>query len=150
MIKLTDNPIDATALLQSAQQPEAGAVVLFLGITRQFTKGQETVSLAYEAYREMAIKELERLEQAARSRWPLVDCSIVHRLGEVPLAEASVAIAVSSPHRADAFDAGRWLIDTLKESVPIWKQERWADGAAAWVHPERATDGGATPTNHAV
>ena len=138
MIQLTDHPIDATALLQSAQQPEAGAVVLFLGITRQFTKGRETTSLSYEAYREMAVKELQRLEREARERWPLVDCSIVHRLGEVPLAEASVAIAVSSPHRGDAFDAGRWLIDTLKESVPIWKQERWADGNAEWVHPERA------------
>ena len=138
MIQLTDNPIDATALLQSAQQPAAGAVVLFLGITRQFTKGRETASLSYEAYREMAVKELERLERQARERWPLVDCNIVHRLGEVPLAEASVAIAVSSPHRGDAFDAGRWLIDTLKETVPIWKQEHWANGGAEWVHPEHA------------
>jgi molybdopterin synthase catalytic subunit len=138
MIQLTDHPIDAAALLQSAQQPEAGAVVLFLGITRQFTRGRETASLSYEAYREMAMKELQRLEREARERWPLVECGIVHRLGEVPLAEASVAIAVSSPHRGDAFDAGRWLIDALKESVPIWKQERWADGNAEWVHPERA------------
>lgn len=150
MIKLTENPIDATALLQTAQQPEAGAVVLFLGITRQFTQGRETKSLSYEAYREMAVKELERLEQQARDRWPLVDCSIVHRLGEVPLAEASVAIAVSSPHRGDAFEAGRWLIDTLKETVPIWKQERWADGDAEWVHPEPTADGGAITTNHPV
>ena len=150
MIQLTDNPIDATALLQSAQQPAAGAVVLFLGITRQFTKGRETASLSYEAYREMAVKELERLERQARERWPLVDCNIVHRLGEVPLAEASVAIAVSSPHRGDAFDAGRWLIDTLKETVPIWKQEHWADGAAEWVHPARPTDGGARTTNQIV
>lgn len=150
MIELTDNPIDATALLQSAQQPAAGAVVLFLGITRQFTRGRETASLSYEAYREMAVKELERLEQQARERWPLVDCSIVHRLGEVPLAEASVAIAASSAHRADAFEAGRWLIDTLKEIVPIWKQERWADGSAEWVHPDSATDRSATTTNHPV
>ena len=150
MIELTDNPIDATALLQSAQQPAAGAVVLFLGITRQFTKGRETASLSYEAYREMAVKELERLEQQARERWPLVDCSIVLRLGEVPLAEASVAIAVSSPHRGDAFDAGRWLIDTLKETVPIWKQEHWTDGAAEWVHPERTKDGGTITTNQIV
>jgi len=143
MIQLTDNPIDATALLQSAQLPEAGAVVLFLGITRQFTQGRETASLSYEAYREMAVKELQQLERQARKRWPLVECSIVHRLGEVPLAEASVAIAVSSPHRGDAFDAGRWLIDTLKESVPIWKQERWAGGGTEWVHPEIASAGSA-------
>lgn len=155
MIQLTDNPIDATALLLSAQQPEAGAVVLFLGITRQFTQGRETASLSYEAYREMAVKELGRLEQEARDRWSLIDCSIVHRLGEVPLAEASVAIAVSSPHRAEAFEAGRWLIDALKETVPIWKQERWADGAAEWIHPQRTTDGSAiigsaTTTNQKV
>lgn len=139
MIQLTDEPIDVPALLQHVQRPEAGAVVLFLGTTRQFTAGRETASLAYEAYREMALKELERLEREARERWSLVACGIVHRLGDVPLTEASVAIAVSSPHRASAFEAGEWLIDTLKESVPIWKQERWADGAAAWVHPEQSS-----------
>jgi molybdopterin synthase catalytic subunit len=135
MIQLTDDPIDATRLLGLAQRPEAGAVVLFLGTTRQFTKGRETLQLAYEAYREMALRELERLEAEARGRWQLVECVIVHRLGIVPLAESSVAIAVSSPHRNDAFEAGRWLIDALKESVPIWKQEQWADGSVEWVHP---------------
>jgi molybdopterin synthase catalytic subunit len=135
MIALTNHPIDAAALLAKAQTPEAGAVVLFLGITRQFTAGRETAELAYEAYRDMAERELAKLEAEARRRWPLVECLIVHRLGVVPLAEASVAIAVSSPHRHAAFDAGRWLIDTLKESVPIWKQERYATGAAEWVHP---------------
>ena len=135
MILLTDTPIDATARLQSAQQPEAGAVVLFLGITRQFTHGRETVKLCYDAYRGMAVKELERLREEAMARWPLAACNIVHRLGETPLAEASVAIAVSSPHRADAFAAGEWLIDELKRRVPIWKQEHWADGSVEWVHP---------------
>jgi molybdopterin synthase catalytic subunit len=135
MIALTDQLIDASAMLARAQTPEAGAVVLFLGITRQFTAGRETAELAYEAYRDMAERELAKLEAEARRRWSLVECLIVHRLGVVPLAEASVAIAVSSPHRHAAFDAGRWLIDTLKESVPIWKQERYATGAAEWVHP---------------
>ena len=135
MIQLTTDPIDAAGLLDRAQQPEAGAVVLFLGITRQFTAGRQTVELVYEAYHTMAEKELAKLEAEARRRWPLVECAIVHRLGEVPLSEASVAVAASSPHRGDAFDAARWLIDTLKESVPIWKQERWADGAARWIHP---------------
>lgn len=143
MIQLTEHPIDVPSLLQHVQRPEAGAAVLFLGTTRQFTAGRETASLAYEAYGEMALKELERLEREARGRWPLVACGIVHRLGEVPLAEASVAIAVSSPHRAAAFEAGEWLIDRLKESVPIWKQERWADGGVEWVHPVQATPRGA-------
>jgi molybdopterin synthase catalytic subunit len=70
--------------------------------------------------------------------WPLVTCSIVHRLGLVPLGEASVAVVVSSPHRQEAFDAGEWLIDTLKERVPIWKQEHWADGRSDWIHPQQA------------
>ncbi len=136
MIELTNQPIDIPQILERAQQPEAGAVVLFLGITRQFTSGRETAELAYEAYSEMTESELAKLEAKARSRWPLVECVIVHRLGLVPLAEPSVAIAASSPHRHDAFEAARWLIDTLKESVPIWKQERWTTGAAEWVHPE--------------
>jgi molybdopterin synthase catalytic subunit len=135
MIQLTDDVIDAQKLLALVQRPEAGAVVLFLGTTRQFTQGRETAQLTYEAYRNMAIRELERLEAEARRRWQIVECAIVHRLGLVPLAEASVAIAVSSPHRNDAFEAGRWLIDTLKETAPIWKQEHWADGTAEWVHP---------------
>src|SRR5688572_7127099 len=113
MIKLTDDPIDVQEALALVQKPEAGAVVLFLGTSRQFTRGRETAELKYEAYRNMAVRELERLEIEARGRWQIVECAIAHRLGLVPLAEASVAIAVSSPHRGDAFEAGRWLIDTL-------------------------------------
>jgi len=146
MIQLTDEPIDAQRLLQLAQRPEAGAVLLFLGTTRQFTDERETVELHYDAYHEMAVRELEKLEREARRRWPIVECGIVHRLGLVPVAEASVAIVVSSPHRDEAFVAGRWLIDTLKESVPIWKQEHWADGAVEWVHPSATGSNPATPT----
>ncbi|QDS98554.1 molybdenum cofactor biosynthesis protein MoaE [Adhaeretor mobilis] len=135
MIKLTQEPIDTTALLADVQHEEAGAVVLFLGTTRKFTAGRETIELYYDAYQEMATQELERLEQEARERWSLVECAIVHRLGLVPLKEASVAVAVSSAHRGEAFEAGKWLIDTLKEHVPIWKQEHWADGSQEWVHP---------------
>ena len=136
MIQLTTSPIDVTPLIAQAQQPAAGAVLLFLGISRQFTGEQETAELAYEAYDDMARLELEKLELAARSRWPLVECGIVHRLGVVPISEASVAVVVSSPHRDAAFAAGRWLIDTLKETAPIWKQERWASGETEWVHPK--------------
>lgn len=139
MIALTHEPIDATKLVAAAQRPEAGAVVLFLGITREFTDGRQTAEMAYEAYEELATRRLAELEAAARDRWPIVDCSIVHRLGVVPLAEASVAIVVSSPHRAAAFEAGEWLIDELKRDVPIWKQERYSDGVREWIHPEPAT-----------
>ena len=135
MIELTTEPIDSQRLLAQVQQPEAGAVVLFLGTTRKFTADRETVELHYEAYCEMAERELTKLEAEARRRWKLIECAIIHRLGIVPLAESSVAIAVSSAHRDAAFEVGRWLIDTLKESAPIWKQERWADGAVEWVHP---------------
>jgi len=135
MIQLTRAPIETAPLLAAAQSPQAGAVVLFLGVTRQHTAGRETTELRYDAYREMALKELATLEQEARDRWDLVECMIVHRLECVPLGEASVAIVTASPHRRAAYAAGEWLIDTLKERVPIWKQEHWADGTTEWVHP---------------
>ena len=83
----------------------------------------------------MAERRLAELESEARRRWPVIECIIVHRLGTVPPTESSVAIAVSTPHRADAFAAGQWLIDSLKADVPIWKREQWADGTTEWVHP---------------
>lgn len=141
MIQLTRDPIDTAQMLQLVSQPAAGAVVLFLGTVREFTQGRQTVALDYECYPEMAEKQMARLEAEARQRWPLVECAIVHRLGRLELAEASVAVAVSSPHRGVAFEAGKWLIDTLKEVVPVWKKENWADGTTEWVHPP-----GAEPT----
>ncbi len=135
MIQLTIEPIDAAHLLEQATSPQAGAVVLFLGTTRELTNGRRTVTLDYEAYDTMAEQKLAELEAEARRRWPIVECLVVHRVGRVPLADASVAIVVSTPHRADAFAAGQWLIDTLKEDVPIWKREQWADGTSEWVHP---------------
>jgi molybdopterin synthase catalytic subunit len=146
MIQISDQPIDAAALLNSARHPNAGAIVLFLGTTRELTATQhpaqpgagcprQTVALDYEAYREMAERRLAELESEARERWPVIECMIVHRLGRVPATEASVAIVVSTPHRADAFAAGQWLIDTLKRDVPIWKREQYSDGTTEWVHP---------------
>ena len=135
MIQLNHDPIDSSEVLASVQAPEAGAVVLFLGTTREFTAGRQTESLDYESYGEMAVRKLEELEQQARQRWSLTEVTIVHRLGHLGIGEASVAIAVSAPHRKDAFTAGQWLIDTLKEIVPIWKKENWADGSSEWVHP---------------
>jgi molybdopterin synthase catalytic subunit len=139
MIVLTSEPIDPAAVLKQVGSAEAGAVVLFLGTTRQFTHGRETASLDYECYPEMAQRKLEELAAEAHRRWPIVASSIVHRLGHVPLGDASVAVAVSTAHRRDAFEAGQWLIDTLKEVVPIWKRENWADGSTEWVHPGMET-----------
>jgi molybdopterin synthase catalytic subunit len=135
MISLTRQPIDTAALLEQVNSPQAGAVVLFLGTVREMTGPRRTVALDYECYPEMAEKKLAELEAEARGRWPIVHCAIVHRLGHLDLGDASVAVAVSTPHRQDAFEAGKWLIDTLKEVVPIWKQENWADGSKEWVHP---------------
>ena len=135
MVSLVTSPIDSQAVLAQVVSPQAGAVVLFLGTTREWTGERRTLWLEYECYGEMAQRKLEELEAEARRRWPVVECAIVHRLGRVDLGEASVAVAVSCPHRRAAFEAGQWLIDTLKEVVPIWKQEHWEDGTAEWVHP---------------
>lgn len=132
---LTHSPIDTTDLLARVQTPAAGAVVLFLGSTRQETRGRATESLDYEAYAEMAESKLAELVADARRRWPVLECLVQHRLGHLLPGEVSVAVAVSTAHRDDAFAAGRWLIDTIKQEVPIWKQENWADGEHEWVHP---------------
>ncbi len=141
MVELTRKPIETTPLLARAQSPLAGAVLLFLGVTRELTQGRATTELHYDAYETMARSELANLEAEARERWKLVECLMVHRLGCVPLGEASVAIVTASPHRRAAFEAGEWLIDTLKEQVPIWKQEHWSDGTTQWVHPVGTKNG---------
>jgi molybdopterin synthase catalytic subunit len=145
MVSLTNDPLDSAIILASVASSDAGAMILFLGTTREFTHGRQTASLDYECYPEMAEKKLAELEAEARRRWPLTGCVIVHRLGHLALGEASIAIAVSSPHRADAFAAGQWLIDTIKEVVPIWKRENWADGTTEWVHP--GLNGGTAATD---
>jgi molybdopterin synthase catalytic subunit len=99
------------------------------------TGDRKTVSLRYEAYPEMAMTKLAELEDEARRRWPVIELALVHRVGDLELGEVSVVVAVSCPHRQQAFEACRWLIDTLKQVVPIWKRESWSDGGAEWVHP---------------
>jgi molybdopterin synthase catalytic subunit len=135
MIDLITTPIDTDDVLRRVASPEAGAVVLFLGTTRRSTDGRETASLDYECFAEMARGKMAELEAEARRRWPLVECVIVHRVGHLEVGTASVAVAVSTPHRRPAFEAGQWLIDTLKQVVPIWKKENWTDGDSQWVHP---------------
>ena len=135
MTELTGHPIDVAAVIDGARCPAAGAVVLFLGTVREATGQRRTSSLEYECYAEMAEKKLAELEAEARARWPLEECTIVHRLGHLPVGETSVAIAVSAAHRRPAFEAGQWLIDRVKEVVPIWKKENYVDGTSDWVHP---------------
>jgi molybdopterin synthase catalytic subunit len=135
MIEITEATIDHAALTEGVRSNGAGAVCTFLGTVRELTGSRRTVSLTYEAYAEMALKKLAELEDEARRRWPIIELAMVHRVGQLDLGEVSVVVAVSCPHRQDAFEACRWLIDTLKEVVPIWKKEIWADGTEEWVHP---------------
>lgn len=135
MIQLTYETIDYAALTESVRSNAAGAVVLFLGTVREMTNGRQTTALDYEAFPEMARAKFEELIAGARDKWPIVNAAIVHRLGRLELGDVSVAVAVSTPHRQQAFEAGKFLIDRLKEIVPIWKKENWADGTTEWVHP---------------
>jgi molybdopterin synthase catalytic subunit len=137
MIHLTDTPIDVAAVLEEVRSPAAGAVVLFLGTVRESTGQRQVRFLRYESYAAMAERTLLDLQGEAQGRWPLTGCAIVHRLGEMAVGETSVAIATSAAHREPAFEAGKWLIDRIKETVPIWKQEHWADGTSQWVHPQQ-------------
>ena len=135
MIQITEGPIDHAALTERVRTNLAGAVCTFLGTVREMTGDRQTSALEYEAYPEMAASKLAELEAQARLRWPILEVALVHRVGHLDLGEISVVVAVSTPHRQQAFDACRWLIDSLKEVVPIWKKEVWADGTEEWVHP---------------
>lgn len=134
-VRLTRTAIDEAAVLASVKSPLAGACILFVGTTRGVTNGRKTSSLHYEAYETMARSELARLREEAMDNWPLIEVCIEHLLGEAPVTQTSVAVAVSSAHRKPAFEAAAWIMDELKAKVPIWKQERWDDGSSEWVHP---------------
>jgi molybdopterin synthase catalytic subunit len=134
-IDLTRDAIDFAALTESVRSNDAGAVVLFLGTVRELTGDRRTLALDYEGYPEMARRKMQEIAEQASAKWPVLKAAVSHRLGHLELGDVSVAVAVSCPHRHQAFEAGRFLIDTLKEVVPIWKQENWADGTKEWVHP---------------
>jgi MoaE-MoaD fusion protein len=127
--------IDTPSLISVLKRPEDGAIVVFEGVARNNTRGRRTLFLDYEAYEPMARKELGALAQQARSQFAIRDLVIAHRLGRLEIGEISVAIVIASAHRAAAFDACRWLIDTLKRTVPIWKKEHFEDGAV-WADGE--------------
>lgn len=140
MFRLTDQPIVVDELLAAVADPTAGAVVLFIGTTRDHNEGRSVERLEYEAYAGMAEKEIERIAVAAKDRWPIARIAVVHRTGVVPIGLASVAIAVSAAHRGPAFEAARFTIDRLKEVVPIWKKEFFA-GGAVWIGDQTGRDG---------
>src|SRR5688572_23198809 len=135
MVRLTRNVIDHNTLTEQVRRDHCGAVVTFLGTVRDLTGERRTVALDYEAYAGMAEKKMAEIEDDTRRRWPVGEMILEHRLGHLEIGDISVAVAVSCPHRAQAFDACRHAIDRLKELVPIWKKENWADGSSEWVHP---------------
>src|SRR5215211_7815342 len=138
MVSLTAEPIDYGALTEAVRRPGSGAVVTFLGTVRDLTGEERTVALEYEAYPPMAERKMAEIEAEVRARWPVGDVALVHRRGRLGVGEVSVAVAVSAPHRAEAFAACRHAIDRLKEVVPIWKKDVAGDGRAEWVHPDRS------------
>jgi molybdopterin synthase catalytic subunit len=122
MVELTNEIIDYQALTEQIRSNQAGAVVLFLGTVREMTQGRQTLALDYDAFPEMAIARMKALEAEVRERWPVINVGIIHRLGHLELGDISVAVAVCSQHRELAFEAGKYLIDTLKITVPVWKK----------------------------
>ena len=137
-VEISLKPLDAAKAIEFVADPAAGGIDVFLGTTRseEHRDGHNLVALDYEAYEEMALKQMNELAARTREKWPVTKLALLHRVGRVELAKPSVVIAVSTPHRADAFEACRFLIDTLKKEVAIWKKEVWSDGSSTWVDPQ--------------
>ncbi|MFC0524796.1 molybdenum cofactor biosynthesis protein MoaE [Pontibacillus salicampi] len=129
---VTDQFINVDEVVHKVVRPESGAVNTFIGTVREFTKNKRTLYLKYEAYVSMAEKKLAQIGDEITSKWPDAKCAIVHRIGELHISDIAVVIAVSTPHRADAYDASRYAIERMKEIVPIWKKEHWEDGTS-WI-----------------
>ncbi|HWP58841.1 MAG TPA: molybdenum cofactor biosynthesis protein MoaE [Candidatus Acidoferrales bacterium] len=132
MFALTEKPIRIGELLDSVTRPGAGAIVTFIGTTRDHNEGRKVLALSYEAYPGMAEQELERIAVEAKKKWAIEEMAIVHRTGRVDIGQVSVAIAVSAAHREDAFAACRFAIEEIKRKVPIWKKELF-EGGELWI-----------------
>lgn len=130
---LTDQPLVAATLVSEVSSDAFGGSVLFLGTVRDSSEDGDIEGIEYSAYREMAEAEFDRILAETKERWPVARVALRHRLGYVAAGEASIAIAVASPHRAEAFEACRYLIEETKKRVPLWKRERFASGATRWV-----------------
>lgn len=135
--RLVDRPIDVAAVLRDASSSANGAVLLFLGTVREVNDGRSVTALDYSAYRGMAEHEMATIAREAAQRFSVDDIVIEHRIGELALGDASVAIAIGHPHRGAAYDASRFVIEELKHRVPIWKREHYVDGTREWVDPTK-------------
>jgi len=136
--ELTNSPICVESVARRVVPPECGATVTLDGYVRKFTKGRETLYLVYEAYDEMALKEMKKLIEQAHQQFEIASVGIAHRLGRLEIGETSVVISVAAPHRRAAFEACEWLIRELKRTVPIWKKEIYADGEQ-WIEGDSQT-----------
>lgn len=132
MFRVTDRALDLQELVQFVTDPEAGAIATFIGTTRNNNEGRKVIALEYEAYPEMAEKELIRLGEEAKRKWPICRMAIVHRIGPVQITQPSVMIAVSAAHRDAAFAACRFAIEEIKRIIPIWKKEVF-EGGEVWI-----------------
>jgi len=140
VFRIVDGPIDELQLEEAVRTDSDGAVIVFRGVARRYSRGRDVVHLEYEAYPEMAEKVMEQIGDEIRSKWPVSRVAIVHRTGVLQIGQASVAIAVAAPHRGEAFAAAEYAIDRLKQVVPIWKKEVWSDGSQwiGWEHESHA------------
>ncbi|MBZ0159163.1 molybdenum cofactor biosynthesis protein MoaE [Candidatus Methylomirabilis sp.] len=134
MLEITDQPLSLEPLVNAVRRSSSGAVATFLGVVREQTRGRQVRYLEYEAYREMAIPKMREIADEIHQKWKVDEVAMTHRIGHLQVGEASVAIAVSAPHRHEALAACAYAIDRLKEIVPIWKKEVWTDGEE-WVGP---------------
>ncbi|UQD53642.1 molybdenum cofactor biosynthesis protein MoaE [Bacillus methanolicus] len=130
--EITKEPINIQSVIDKVIQREAGAITTFIGTVRELTNGKKTLFLIYEAYEAMAVKKLEQIGNEILERWKGAKVAITHRVGKLDITDVAVVIAVSTPHRADAYEANRYAIERIKEIVPIWKKEHWEDGEE-WV-----------------
>lgn len=137
--RTTSEPLDPEALRRSVRSDADGAVVLFVGTVRDHSDGRRVTGLHYECYPEMADAELGKIAREAVSRWKVGRVVVEHRVGDLEIGEASVAVAVAAPHRAPCFEACRFVMEAIKERLPVWKREAYADGAETWVDGSRPT-----------
>ncbi|SDH86983.1 molybdopterin synthase catalytic subunit [Alteribacillus persepolensis] len=138
LFAVTDKPVSIGEITQKVIRPECGAVTTFTGTVRELTNGKRTLSLEYHAYKSMAVKMLEQIGQEIQEKWPDTLAAITHRTGHLQISDIAVVIAVSSPHRKAAYEANQYAIERIKEIVPIWKKEHWADGTK-WVGDQLET-----------
>ncbi len=136
--EITEKPIRLQDLIDKVIRREAGAITTFIGTVREWTAGKRTVSLMYEAYEAMAVKKLEQIVREAKERWPGTEMAITHRVGKLEISETAVVIAVSAPHRRDAYEANEYAIERIKEIVPIWKKEVY-ENEEVWVGNQKGT-----------